>query len=103
MMTKDELNYFLDEVRQAAATEIQKQMRPKFKKSTWLKQKDIKAYGRIILQLAEELGGTFTIAQMEELTGFSRKSIRENLIELEEAVLVRRLAKNYEWKMVKIY
>jgi hypothetical protein len=71
-------------------------------KIDWLMQRDIKPYGRIIMHIMDTY--TYPISQhsIVELTGFSNKAVRENLIELSNLNLLKRSNKFNYWEKIKI-
>jgi hypothetical protein len=72
-------------------------------KTDWLKQKEVKPYGRIIMQLMDNANEPISQSRLVDLTGFSNKAVRENLIELSEMSLVRRSTKYSYWETMRIF
>jgi hypothetical protein len=95
---------FLNEIKFTviAAMASQKGCTKEYRNNTFLKQTDIKPYGRIIAQLMDEIGTSVAQSQLAEMTGFSNKATRENLLALMDAHIVKKSRAFGFWELQSI-
>jgi Fic family protein len=109
-MNEQEINYFLDGVtakqdliesiealRSELRTAMQPMMEPVYKSNIWLKRADLHPNERIIMQLIYEIDDTFTVKKLANLTGLTRKCIRENFYKLVDRGYIAKLCGN-DWE-----
>lgn len=101
-MTNQEIAEFLQDIRVQVQTVMDERMRPVYKNNTWLKQRDLKSNERIIMQLVDELNANFTVKQIADITGFSRKCVRENLYTLAARGYVSNV-KGHQWQARRFF
>jgi response regulator of citrate/malate metabolism len=103
-MTNAEIAVFLEDTRLQIQHAIDEGFRPKYKSNTWLKQKDLNGTQRIIMSLMDEVNAPMTVKDLVNLTGFSRKSIRENLELLKKNQgIVNKIENSHSWETIKIW
>lgn len=103
-MTTDEIAVFLEDTRVQIQQAIDESFRPKYKSDTWLKQKDLQAVERIIMQLVDNKeDDVFSNKWLVEQTGFSSKCIRENLAKLIKKHIVKKVGCTHNYTTVKIF
>lgn len=101
-MKNSEIAEFLQDFRVQMQTVMDEKMRPVYRNNTWLKQKDLIATERVLMQLIDEINADFTIAQLQKLTGFSKKCIRENLRTLAARGFVSK-GDGHAWKTRRMF
>ena len=101
-MTNQEIAEFLEATRVQMQTVMDEKFRPKYKNNTWLKQTDLCLTERIIMQLVDERNDEFTNKWLVEVTGLTRKCIRENLTKLMDRQLVRKIGNTHNFKAISI-
>jgi hypothetical protein len=100
-MNTQEQTDFLNEVRFTVIQAVN--TKPKeYRNNSFLKQKDIKPYGRILAQLMDEIGTTVSQQQLAKMTGFSNKCVRENLLLLLDAHVVKKSRAFGFWELISI-
>ena len=103
-MTQQEIAVFLEDTRVQIQSAIDESFRPKYKSNTWLKQTDLSAVERIIMQLVDaKEDDQFSNKWLVEQTGFSSKCIRENLSKLIEKHMVKKVGCTHTYTTVKIF
>lgn len=105
-MNTNEITEFLEEIRVKQQLEIDEKFRPRYRSNTWLKQKDLHPTERILMQLIDELminNEVFYAKHLANLTGLSRKCVRENLAKLANRKLVKQVTGTHKWEPIKIY
>jgi len=109
-MNEQEIDYFLEGVtvkqdlitsiealRSELHTAMQPMMEPVYKSNIWLKRTDLHPNERIIMQLIYEIDDTFTVKKLSNLTGLTRKCIRENFYKLVDRGYIAKLCGN-DWE-----
>ena len=103
-MTTKEIAVFLEDTRVQIQSAIDESFRPKYKSNTWLKQKDLGAVERIIMQLVDaKEDDQFSNKWLVEQAGFSSKCIRENLSKLITKHMVKKVGCTHTYTTVKIF
>lgn len=103
-MTTKEIAVFLEDTRVQIQAAIDESFRPKYKSNTWLKQTDLGAVERIIMQLVDaKEDDQFSNKWLVEQTGFSSKCIRENLSKLIMKHMVKKVGCTHTYTTVKIF
>ena len=72
-------------------------MEPVYKSNVWLKRTDLHPNERILMQLIYEINDTFTVKKLSDITGLTRKCIRENLYKLVDRDYVAKI-KGHDWE-----
>ena len=101
-MTNQEIAEFLETARVQIQNAMDEKFRPKYKNNTWLKQKDLTSNERIIMQLVDERNDEFTNKWLVEITGLTRKCVRENLARLMDRGLVKKVGNTQRYKTISI-
>jgi DNA phosphorothioation-dependent restriction protein DptG len=102
-MTNAEIAVFLEDTRVKIQNAIDDKFRPVYKSNTWLKQKDLHPTERILMQLIDEINDEFTNKQLADLTGLSRKCVRENLDKLCDKKFIKRIEGTRRYETIRIY
>jgi len=102
-MTNAEIAVFLEDTRVQIQQAIDEKFRPVYKSNTWLKQHDMLVTERVLMQLIDEIHDEFTNKQLADLTGLSRKCVRENLDKLCDKKIIKRIEGTRRYETIKIY
>jgi len=102
-MTQAEIAVFLEDTRVQIQQAIDEKFRPVYKSNTWLKQHDMLVTERVLMQLIDEIHDEFTNKQLADLTGLSRKCVRENLDKLCDKKIIKRIEGTRRYETIKIY
>ena len=101
-MTQAEIAVFLEDTRVQIQQAIDEKFRPVYKSNTWLKQHDMLVTERVLMQLIDEIHDEFTNKQLADLTGLSRKCVRENLDKLCDKKIIKRIEGTRRYETIKI-
>jgi len=101
-MTNHEIAEFLETAKVQIQLAMDEKFRPVYKSNTWLKQKDLTSNERIIMQLVDERNDEFTNKWLVEITGLTRKCVRENLARLMDRGLVKKVGNTQRYKTISL-
>ena len=104
-MNLQDIATFLEDARVQAQLEQDQRLRPRYRNNTWLKQRDLRATERIVMQLIDEIymtRKTFNSRDLINMSGFSGKCIRETFDKLSDKGLIERVGTSHTYKPVII-